>query len=344
MQAVHVSAHGDPSVLQLVDLPRPSPGAGEVLVKVLALSLNHLDLWVRRGMPGLKLPLPMIPGCDGTGEIVELGAGVRGLQVGQKVLIEPGASSGKSAHDLAGNDQLSDDYQIRGEHFDGLAREYVALEARYLMPLPAACDPLQSAAVPLVFLTAWGMLVTRARLQAGESVLVLGGASGVGSAAIQIARDIGARVIATVGSAQKAELARSLGAHEVVRHDQPDWPQLVRKHSGGRGVDVVVEHVGPATWAGSMRVLARNGRLVTCGGTSGAAVEIQLPHLFIKNQSVLGSTMGPKSAFPAIFARVANGTFKPVIDRILPLSRVREAHELLESRAVLGKIVLVPGS
>jgi len=343
MQAVHVTAHGDPSVLQLVELPRPSPAAGEVLVKVAAISVNHLDLWVRRGMPGVKLPLPMIPGCDGTGEIVELGAGVSGLKVGQQVLLEPGSSSGKSAHDLAGEDHLSDDYQIRGEHFDGLAREFVALEARFVMPLPAGCDLVRSAAIPLVFLTAWGLLVSRARLAKGETVLVLGGASGVGSAAIQIARDLGARVISTVGSEKKLELARSLGAHEVVRHDQPDWPQAVRKLSGGRGADVVVEHVGPATWAGSMRVLARNGRLVTCGGTSGPSVEIQLPHLFIKNQSVLGSTMGPKNAFPAIFARVASGAYKPVIDRILPLSKVREAHELLESRSVLGKIVLIPG-
>jgi NADPH:quinone reductase-like Zn-dependent oxidoreductase len=294
-------------------------------------------------MPGVKLPLPMIPGCDGTGEIVELGAGVSGLQVGQRVLLEPGFSSGKSAHDLAGNDHLSDDYQIRGEHFDGLAREYVALEARFVMPLPEGCDLVRSAAIPLVFITAWGLLVTRAKLAQGETVLVLGGASGVGSAAIQMARDLGARVIATVGSEKKLELARSLGAHEVVRHDQPDWPQQVRKLTGGRGADVVVEHVGPATWAGSMRALARNGRLVTCGGTTGATVEVHLPHLFIKNQSVMGSTMGPKSAFPAIFARVASGVYKPVIDRILPLSKVREAHELLESRAVLGKIVLIPG-
>ena len=344
MQAIHVSAHGDPSVLKIVELPKPTPAAGEVLVKVAAISVNHLDLWVRRGMPGVKLPLPMIPGCDGTGEIVEFGAGVAGLTPGQKVLLEPGYSSGKSAHDLAGNDHLSDDYQIRGEHFDGLAREYVALEARFVMPLPAGCDLVRSAAIPLVFVTAWGLLVTRAQLASGETVLVIGGASGVGSAAIQIARERGARVIATVGSEAKAALARTLGAHEVVRHDQADWPQQVRKLSAGRGADVVVEHVGPATWAGSMRALARNGRLVTCGGTTGPTVEIQLPHLFIKNQSVLGSTMGPKSAFPAIFARVASGVYKPVIDRILPLSKVREAHELLESRAVLGKIVLIPGS
>jgi len=343
MQAVHIPGHGDPSVLKLVELPVPEPGAGEVLVRVLAVSLNHLDLWSRRGMPGVKLPLPLIPGCDGTGVIVKLGAGVHGLSVGQKIVIEPGVSSGNSAHDLAGNDHLSDDYQIRGEHFDGLCREYLCIPAKYAFPLPAGCDPVRSAAVPLVFLTAWGMLMCRAQIRSGEQVLVLGGASGVGSAAIQIARDAGCRVIATVGSEAKAELVRKLGAHEVVLHSTPDWPQSVRKLTG-RGADVIVEHVGPATWEGSMRVLARNGRLVTCGGTTGPTVQIQLPHLFIKNQSVLGSTMGPRSAFGPIFERVARGAYQPVIDRILPLSKVREAHELLETRQVLGKIILTPGS
>jgi NADPH:quinone reductase-like Zn-dependent oxidoreductase len=344
MQAIEISAHGDPSVMRVVDLPKPEPGVGEVLVRMLAVSVNHLDLWVRRGMPGVKLPLPMIPGCDGTGEVVALGAGVTGLRAGDKVLVEPGSSSGKSAHDLAGNDHLSDDYQIRGEHFDGLDREYVAIEARFLQPLPPDVDPVEIAATPLVFLTAWGMLVTRANVQGGETVLVIGGASGVGSAAIQIARDRGARVIATAGSEAKRKLAAEVGAEEVVDHSKSDWGQAVRKLTSGRGVDVVVEHVGPATWETSMRVLARNGRLVTCGGTTGPIVQIALPHLFIKNQSVLGSTMGPRNAFPVLLAKLASKTYRPVIDRVMPLSKIGEAHRLLEERAVGGKIVLIPGS
>lgn len=347
MQAVHITKHGDPSVLQVVDVPRPVPKAGEVLARVIATSLNHLDLWVRRGMPGFKVDFPRIPGCDATGEIVELGPGVAGadsLKVGTHVLLEPGYSSGESVHDLAGNDNLSDDYAIRGEHSDGYCCEYVAIPARYALPLPDGVDPVRVAAAPLVFLTAWGMLVARAKLASGESCLVLGGASGVGSAAIQIARGIGARVIATAGSASKMELARSLGADDVVDHSKPDWAQAARKLSGGRGFDVVVEHVGPATWDASMRALARNGRLVTCGGTTGPVVQIQLPHLFIKNQSVLGSTMGPRSAFPNILGRIARGDYQPVVDRVMPLSKVREAHELLESRAVHGKIVLTPGA
>ncbi|HEV8113466.1 MAG TPA: zinc-binding dehydrogenase [Planctomycetota bacterium] len=344
MQAVEIPAHGPPSVLRIVDRPRPTPAAGEVLVKMIGVSINHLDLFVRAGMPGVKLPLPLVPGCDGIGEIAALGSGVTGLATGQRVVVEPGRSSGTSAHDRAGNDHLSDDYQIRGEHFDGLAREYVAVESRFALPLPAGVDPVRAAAVPLVFLTAWGMLVTRARVQPGETVLVIGGTSGVGSAAIQIARDAGARVIATAGSEAKLRLCRELGAEEAVDHTKPDWGQTVRAFTQKRGVDVVVEHVGPATWDTSMKVLARNGRLVTCGGTTGPNVTVALPHLFIKNQSILGSTMGPRSAFPAIFERVAKGVFKPVVDRVMPMSRIVEAHELLESRKVLGKIVLTPGS
>jgi NADPH:quinone reductase-like Zn-dependent oxidoreductase len=342
MKAVQVPHHGDPSVLEIVDRPVPQPEEGEVLVKMIAVSLNHLDLWVRRGMPGVKLPLPMIPGCDGIGEVVQLGEGVTHLRPGQKVLVEPGYSSGASAHDLAGNDHLSDDYKIRGEHSDGLDCEYVAVQARFALPIPIGLDPVRAAAVPLVFLTAWGMVVTRARVQAGESILVLAGTSGVGSAAIQIARDRGARVYATAGTEAKMKLARNLGAEEVVDHSKPDWPNQIKRLTGGRGVDVVVEHVGPATWDGSLRVLARNGRLVTCGSTTGPTVQLALPHIFIKNQTILGSTMGPRSALPTILDHVARGVYHPVVDRVMPMTEVRKAHELLESRQVLGKIVLTP--
>ncbi|MCA9613783.1 MAG: zinc-binding dehydrogenase [Myxococcales bacterium] len=344
MQTVHVTEHGDPSVLKIVDTPAPEPAAGEVLVKVLAASVNHLDLWVRRGLPGLPIPLPHVPGSDGTGEIAALGAGVEDLAVGQRVVILPGFSSGASEEDRRGDDHLSDDYGIRGEHCPGIDREYVALERRYVLPLPDGVDPVQAAAVPLVFLTAWGMLVTRAELQEGETALVIGGASGVGSAGIQIAKDRGARVLATAGSEGKRTLARELGADEVFDHHDPDWPKLVKQATGGKGVEVVFEHVGPATWAGSMRCMARRGRLVTCGGTTGPKVTVLLPHLFAKNLTLMGSTMGPRSAFPHIFERVAAGAFRPVIDRVLPLSQVAEAHRLLEDGEVGGKIVLTPGS
>lgn len=342
MRAVRIHRHGGPEVLELDEIPTPRPGAGQVLVRVLASSINHLDLFTRAGMPGVTLPLPLILGCDGTGELAELGAGVAGLQLGQRVVIEPGYSSGKSREDLAGNDHLAPDYQIRGEHSDGVACEYVAIDAKYALPLPNGVDPVTAAAAPLVFLTAWGLLIERARLAAGETVLVLGGASGVGSAAIQIARDLGARVLATAGSESKRALCRELGADAVVDHAQAGWEKEIKQLTAGKGCDVVVEHVGPATWDLSMRCLARNGRLVTCGGTTGPKVSLTLPHLFIKNQSVLGSTMGPRRALPLIFEGLRAGRYRPVVDRVLPLARVREAHELLESRQVAGKIVLVP--
>ena len=343
MQVVRIHEHGEPAVLRIEDLPVPRAGPGEVLVRMLAVSVNHLDLWVRRGMPGVNLPLPLIPCCDGTGEVVELGPGVSGPALGTRVVVEPGATSGNSAHDLAGNDHLCDDYEIRGEHFDGLAREFVAIAARYVFPLPPTVDPIVGASAGLVYLTAWGMLVTRAKLARGESVLVLGGTSGVGMAAIQIAKDLGARVIASAGSAEKRRQALEIGADAVLDHSKQGWEKEIRGLTEGRGVDVVVEHVGPATWDASMRCLARNGRLVTCGATTGPKVALNLPHLFIKNLSVLGSTMGPRAALPMIFARIQNGAYRPAIDRVLPLSRVAEAHFALETRQVAGKIVLIPG-
>lgn len=344
MQALRIHEHGDPSVLRVDDVPAPEPKAGEVLVRVLGVSINHLDLWVRRGMPGVKIPMPRILGCDGTGEIVGLGAGVEGLEVGQRVVIEPGYSSGTSAHDLAGNDHLSDDYHIRGEHSDGLDCELVAIEARFARPLPDGVDPIHGASVPLAFLTAWGMVVTRAKLAAGESCLVLAGTSGVGSAAIQIAKDLGARVVTTAGSEAKRRLCSELGADLVLDHHDEEWHRGVKEFTEGRGVDVVVEHVGPATWAASMRCLARNGRLVTCGGTTGPKVSMLLPHLFMKNLSILGSTMGPRGALEPIFERVAAGTFRPVVHEVLPLSEGVRAHTMLENGEVLGKLVMTPGS
>ncbi|MDE0903349.1 MAG: zinc-binding dehydrogenase [Planctomycetota bacterium] len=343
MQAVQITQHGGPEVLQLADVQRPEPGPGEVLVRVLAVSVNHLDLWVRRGMPGFPVEFPRIPGCDGTGEVAALGAGVNDLSVGQQVLLEPGFTTSLDSDFVRlGQDNLAPDYGIRGEHCDGFAAEYVTLPARYCLPLPAGLDPITTAATPLTFLTAWGMLMERAVIRKGETVMILGAGSGVGCAAIQIARDEGCRVFTSASSPEGRALGLELGAEAAVDHTDPNWPKEIKALTGGKGTDVVVEHVGPATWSGSMRVLARLGRLVTCGGTTGPEVQLQLPHLFIKQQTVLGSTMGPRSALPLILARLSAGVYRPVIDRILPLAEARQAHQLLEDRAVRGKIILVP--
>jgi len=343
MQAVHITAHGGPEVLQVVDVPRPEPRAGEVLVRVLGVSVNHLDLWIRNGMPGFPVTFPRVPGCDGTGVVEAVGAGVTTLRAGVHVLLEPGYTATDGPEVRRGEDHLAADYEIRGEHCDGFDAQFIVLPERYVRALPAGLDPVTTAAAPLVFLTAWGMLHSRARIQPGERVLILGAGSGVGSAGIQLARDHGCRVITTAGSDDGRALGVALGAEAALDHRDKDWPKQVRAWTDGAGVDVVFEHIGPATWAGSLRVLARNGRLVTCGGTTGPKVEVQLPHLFIKNQSILGSTMGPRSAFGPILAGLASGALRPVVDRVLPLSEVREAHRLLESREVSGKLVLVPG-
>jgi NADPH:quinone reductase-like Zn-dependent oxidoreductase len=343
MKALRIHAHGGPEVLSLDDIAEPVAGPGQALVRVLAASINHLDMWTRRGMPGVTIPFPRVLGCDGTGEILALGEGVSDLIVGQKIILEPGYSDiAQGDARFALNDHFAPDYSIRGEHGDGFDQEIVALDARYCLPLPDGIDPVQAAALPLVFVTAWGALVTRAALQAGETLLMLAGSSGVGSAAIQIAKDLGARVVATAGSDAKLDLCRELGADEVIDHRDEAWGKRVKSLTDGAGADVVFEHVGPATWRNSMGALARNGRLVTCGGTTGPIVKLALPHLFIKNQSVLGSTMGPRVAFPEILSKVAAGIYRPVIDSVLPMSEARAAHQRLEDRLALGKLVLIP--
>lgn len=340
MRAVHLVEHGGPECLKLVDLPIPKPGPGEVRVRVAAVSLNHLDVWVRRGMPGVEIPMPHVPGCDGTGTVDALGPGVVGVAVGANVVLEPGYTHTDGPEVEAGLDHLAPDYGIRGEHGPGFAAEFVCLPERYVTPLPAGVDLVEAAAMPLVFLTAWGMLVTRAELKGGETALILGAASGVGSAGIQIAKSLGARVIATAGSEAKRALGKALGADEVLDHRDPDWPKRVKALTNGVGADVVFEHIGPATWDGAMRVLARRGRLVTCGGTTGPKVSVTLPHLFMKNQSVLGSTMGPRTALRPIFEGAARGQFRPAIHRVMPIEEIGEAHRMLEDREVVGKIVL----
>ncbi|MEM6673848.1 MAG: zinc-binding dehydrogenase [Planctomycetota bacterium] len=340
MLAVQIARHGGPEVLECTEIPRPDPGPGEVRVRVAAVSLNHLDVWVRRGMPGVEIPLPHVPGCDGTGVVDAVGADVGGVDVGDPVMLEPGFTLEDGREVEEGNDHLAPDYGIRGEHAHGFAAEFVCLPERYVRRLPEGVDLVDCAAIPLVFLTAWGMLVTRAHVHPDESVLVIGAASGVGSAAIQIAKAEGCHVVATAGSDAKRALGTELGADAVVDHRQDDWPKRAKEFSGGRGFDVVIEHVGPATWAGSLRSLAPGGRLVTCGGTTGANVSLSLPHLFMKNQSILGSTMGPRSAFSEILPAVERGAFRPVVDRRLPIEEVREAHRLLEAREVIGKVVL----
>jgi len=342
MKAVLIPRHGGEEVLEIADLPKPRPGPGEVLVQVKAAGVNHLDTWVRRGLPGITLPLPMIPGSDAAGLVAEVGPGVAGVAAGDRVFVSPGYSCERCVECYAGREPLCRDYGLLGEHRNGTQAEYIALRATHVMPLP---DPLsfeQGAAFPLVFLTAWHMLVGRAAVQPGEDVLVHAGGGGVGSAAIQIAKLCGARVLTTVGSDDKAEKARALGADLVINYRSEDFLAQVKKTTGKRGVDVVIDSIGQETWEGSIQALARGGRLVTCGATTGYRGSTDLRFVFFKGLSILGSTTGSRSDLLRIARLVGDGRLRPVVDRVLPLERVADAHRAVAGRTLFGKIILTP--
>jgi len=342
MRAVRVHEHGGPEVLRLEDLPVPEPGPGQVRVRVRAAAMNHLDLWVRKGIPGVRFPLPLTLGSDGAGVVDAVGPGVRSARPGDEVVLNPGVSCGVCPACLRGRDNLCRDYGLLGEHRDGTDAEFVVVPEANLVRKPANLSFEEAAAFPLVFLTAWNMLVTNARLRPGEEVLVWGAGSGVGSAAIQIAKAHHARVIAVAGDDWKLERAKQLGADETVNHRTQNVLEEVRRLTGRRGVDVVFEHVGRATWEVSVKALARGGRLVTCGATSGAVVETDVRYVFGKAISVHGTWVGSKGELWDLLPLVEAGVLKPVLDRTFPLSQAQEAHAYLEAGQHFGKVILVP--
>jgi NADPH:quinone reductase-like Zn-dependent oxidoreductase len=342
MRCVVVREHGGVEQLRIETRPVPEPGPGQVRVRLAAIGLNHLDTWVRRGVPGHKFPLPLIVGSDGAGTIDALGPGAVGVAVGDEVVILPGVSCGACAACQSGADQLCRHFHILGESCDGTAAEFLCVPVANVAPKPAGMAMAEAACIPLVFQTAWNMLVRRAELRAAETVLVHAGLSGVGSAAVQIANLLGARVIATAGGSRKCELVRALGAWKVIDYQAVDWVSEVRAATGKAGVDVVFEHVGQATFDGSLKCLARGGRLVTCGATTGGAVSLSLHAVFFKSLSILGSTMGSKGDLRQILRLCEQGRFRAMLDRVLPMAQVGEAHRLLEERAAHGKIVLTP--
>lgn len=340
MKAIVYSQHGGPEVLRYTDVADPPIGANEVLVRVRACALNHLDLWLRQGIPGMPIPLPHIPGSDIAGEIAKIGEKVANTKVGANVLLQPGISDGTCAQCLAGRDNYCRQYSLLGQMVDGGCAEYVKAPAVNVLPIPGKLSFEQAAAVPLVFLTAWHMLIGRAHLQPGETVLVLGAGSGVGSAAIQLAKSVGARVIATAGSEAKLAKAKELGADEVIDHSKQKIAAEVKRITERRGVDVVLEHVGVATWEDSIYSLTVGGRLVTCGATTGYDGKIDLRYLFTRQLSILGSYMGSKAELFPVLELFNRGLLKPVIDTVMPLEHCADAHKRLESREQFGKIVL----
>ncbi len=340
MKAVAIFEHGGPEVLQYVDVPEPEISEGEVLVRLKASALNHLDLFVRDGLPGLKLTFPHILGADGAGTIEVVGRKVEGVQRGDLVVINPGLSCGKCEYCLRGEDSLCVRYGILGEHANGTHAEFVKVPARNVLPMKDGLSFEEVAAFPLVFMTAWRMLVTKARVRPGEDVLVLGAGGGVAGAAIQIAKVCGARVIATSSTEEKLRKAQELGADIVINHREEPFERVVWELTGKRGVDVVVETVGEATWKKSLRALAKEGRLVTCGATTGPRGETDIRMVFWKQLRIMGSTMASRSELSSALDLLWAGRLKPVVHSILPLQKARIALELLERGEHFGKVVL----
>lgn len=338
MKAVRFHAHGGPEVLRYEEAPDPQPAPGRALVRVRACALNHLDLWQRRGLERVRIPLPHISGSDVSGEIVDAGGA---FAPGTRVLLQPGLACGHCPRCVEGRDNECPDYAVLGYVSDGGYAELVSVPVDNVVPIPDHVDFVPAAAFPLTFLTAWHMLMTRGGLRPGEIVLVLAGGSGVGQAAIQVARLHGARVFATSAPAKMAH-ARALGAEEVFDHYAEDFATRVRAVTGGRGADVVIEHVGEATWERSVRALGRGGRLVTCGATTGYHGAIDLRHLFARQLSLLGSYMGRKAELLLASAAFFAGRLAPVVDGVMPLAEARRAHERLEKGEQFGKIVLTP--
>jgi NADPH:quinone reductase-like Zn-dependent oxidoreductase len=339
VKAIRFHEHGGPDVLRYEDAPTPEPGNGEVLVGLRAAALNHLDLFARTGLiPGV--PLPHIGGADGAGVVAANGPGATRYPVGTRVFFDPGLSDGSCDYCARGEHSLCDTWEILGEHRDGTFAQAVVMPEVNLRPIPDGLSFEEAAAFPLVFLTAWRMLVTKARVVPGETVLILGIGGGVALAALQIAKHAGARVLVTSSSDEKLDRAKAMGADAMINHKATDFSKEVWRITQKRGVDVVIENVGAATWAGSIRALARGGRLVTCGATSGPKPDEDIRRIFQKQVTIYGSTMGTRHDWEQLNRLLTAKTFRPIVDRTFSLEQAAQAQALMESAEQFGKIVL----
>ncbi len=344
MKATVFHEHGGPEVLSYEDIDVPHVNPDQVLVNVKYVALNHLDLFVRGGLPNLKLEMPHVLGSDISGEISEVGNKVRDqFEVGEKVIVDPGVSCGTCEFCIRGQESLCSSYGIIGEHYRGGYAEYLNVDAKNIIPIPkeSGLDLAGAAAIPLTLMTAWRMLVTKAQVKPGDDVLIIGIGGGVALAGLQIAKAAGARVIVTSSSDDKLNKAYVLGADIGINHNEtPDYHKEILRITNNRGVDIVLDSVGQATWNRSLRSLRKGGKLVTCGATSGPIVETNVNLLFWKQLEILGSTMGSRDELRTALKLVWNQTIRPAVDRILPLSKAQEAHEILEKGQQMGKLVL----
>lgn len=342
MKALAFHEHGGLDRLRYQDVPDPAIGPADVLVRVRACALNHLDLFVREGLPGFRLPLPFWTGCDIAGEVAQVGAAVREVTVGDRVAVNPNLHCGRCEFCEKGEQSLCVTYGILGEHVPGGLAEYVKVAGDKTLKLPAHVTYEDAAAFVLVNMTAWRMLVTQARLRAGEDLLVIGVGGGVSSTAVQIGKLCGARVWVTSSSDDKLARARALGADECINHAREDWARVVWEKTGKRGVDVVLENVGAATWKGSLRALAKGGRLVTCGATSGPIGETDIRVVFWKQVSIIGSTMSSNAEFHDVMRELFRGRLRAIVDAVMPLAEGVDAQRRLAEGKQFGKIVLTP--
>ncbi len=340
MRAVFFNHHGDESVLQYGELPDPQVSAGKVLVKIKACALNHLDLWVRRGIPGSRLPLPHILGSDISGVVAAVGEGIAHVKPADEVIISPGTSCGFCEWCLTGFDNNCRHYGIIGEHSTGGYAQFIIVPAVNIIPKPSNLNFIEAAAFPLTFITSWHMLVAKCQVRPGDFVLVLAAGSGVGVAAVQIAKLHGAIVIAAAGSEEKLEKIKALGADYLINYEKQSFREEVGKITNKRGADIIFEHVGEKTWPDSIKTLARGGRLVTCGATTGYNAVTDLRYLFSRNLKIFGNIMGSKGELLRIVDFLRAGKLRPVVDRVLPLAEARQGHRILAQREQFGKVVL----
>ena len=344
MKAVQFTEHGDRSVITYDDYPEPEVGRDEVLIDVKAGALNHLDIWTRRGLPGIDPVMPHVPGSDAAGVVLETGPDVTRFDAGDRVAVSAGVGCGRCEFCRDGDESMCVRYRIIGEHLPGVHAERAAVPEDNLTSVPEGVDWEVAGSATLVFQTAWRMLVDRADLEAGETVLVLGASGGVGHAAVQIADHAGAEVFATASADEKLQYAADCGADHLINYETQNFAAAIRELTGKRGVDVVVDHIGEATYDDSLKSLAKGGRLVTCGATTGPNPPAGLNRIFWNQLSVIGSTMATPGQADDVLDLVWDGTFEPRIREVLPMSRTARAHELLENREGFGKVVVKPDS
>ena len=340
MLAARIHKFGRQSKVCIDRVEKPVCNKNEVLVELYASSINHLDLWVKKGIPGIKINLPFTLGSDGAGVIVEIGENVKDWKIGDKIIIQPGIFCGNCLFCKMNKENQCLKYGILGETHNGTHCEYIALDSKYIYPKFSHLSFQEAASIPLTYMTAYEMLVAKAKLSKNENVLIYGATSGVGNAAIKIAKSIGAKIISTVGSENKIDFAKKAGSDFVFLHNENDLYSKIKAITGHKGIHVVFEHIGKDTWQNSLKLLSKGGRIVTCGSTTGSKVSIDLQHLFYKQQSILGSTMSSINEFEKMMKFVNNNQISPSIDRVFNLDRINNAYKYIEERNHKGKIVI----